>query len=142
MRKLLLTTSAILFSQFILSQANTIKDKQGIIKVCDQFMQTFKERKFYDAVQLLKVYSVIDSDVIDTLSSTVEKQMGRTGAYGKILSYDFLFDKTIKDYLIKKFYALRFEKYMLKFSFTFYFNDNEWKITHFNFDEELDELLK
>ncbi|HEX4374656.1 MAG TPA: hypothetical protein VHZ50_15240, partial [Puia sp.] len=68
MRKLLLTTSVILFSQFIFGQANVIKDKQGAARVCEEFLQKFKERKFSDALQSLKVYSVIEPDKIDTLA--------------------------------------------------------------------------
>ena len=143
MRKLLLTATVILFSQFIFSQPNIIKDKQGAARVCEEFLQKFKERKFSDALQMLKIYSVIESDKIDTLAYTVESQMGNIGStYGKILSYDFLFDKTTKDYLLRKFYALRFEHALLKFSFTFYFNGNEWKITSFDYDRDFDDILK
>ena len=143
MRKLLLTASVILFSQFIFSQANVIKDKQGVARVCEEFMQTFKEGNFSEAIQRLKVYSVIDYSDIDTLASTMEKQMNQLApAYGKILSYDFILDKTIKDYLIRKLYALRLERFVLKFSFTFYFNGNEWKIANFNFNENIDDILK
>jgi hypothetical protein len=74
---------------------------------------------------------------------TVEAQMANIGiSYGKILSYDFLFDKTAKDYLIKKYYALRFEHALLKFTFIFYNTGNEWKIINFDYGQEFDEILK
>jgi hypothetical protein len=69
--------------------------------------------------------------------------MGNIGStYGKIISYDFLFDKTTKDYLLKKLYTLRFEHALLKFSFIFYFNGNEWKILSFDYDRDFDDILK
>lgn len=104
MKQILLILLLTIPVSFLYSQSEIIKDKKSLTVVCDKFMQTFSERRFYDAIQMLKQYSVIDQDQLDTLSYTVESQMGTIGvSYGKILSYDFVSEKNIKDYLTKKY---------------------------------------
>jgi len=105
-------------------------------------MQTFSERKFTEAIETLKIYSVIDPIKIDDLIYTVERQMGILGdTFGKNLSYEFIAEKNVKGVLLKRVYLLKFEKMCLKFDFRFYNNGHGWTITNFNYSEDIDDLL-
>lgn len=118
------------------------KDKERIDKVCDTFMNLFAEGKTGDALQLLKQNTVMTPSSIDTLKVTIANQMNSYfPTYGKILSADFIIERKIKDYIAKRFYILRFDKYYLKFDFTLYKGYNGWTITTFNYNEELIEVM-
>jgi len=62
-------------------------------------------------------------------------------AYGKILSYEFVAERKVKDFIAKRFYVLKFVKYYLKFDFTLYNNGKGWTITSFTYNEDLIEVL-
>jgi hypothetical protein len=118
------------------------KDKERIDKVCDTFMNLFAEGKTSEALQLLKQNTVMTTSSIDTLKVTIANQMNDYfSAYGKMLSADFVIERKIKDYIAKRFYILKFDKYYLKFDFTLYKGSAGWTITTFNYNEELIELM-
>jgi len=120
----------------------TDNDEERLDKVCDTFMQYFSKGQYKDAIQLLKQNSVLEPEKIDTLEVTIENQAQNIfPAYGKILSAEFITDRKVKDFIEKRFYILKFEKYPLKVDFTLYKSSNGWTITSFNYNEDLMELL-
>ncbi|RYE30989.1 MAG: hypothetical protein EOP48_31685 [Sphingobacteriales bacterium] len=95
-----------------------------------------------EAMGLLKENSTINPAAIDTLESTVRVQMADIiPNYGRILSYEFVLERTIKDFVSKRFYIVKFDKHLLKVDFTLYNNGKEWRIINFNYDENLIEIL-
>ena len=105
-------------------------------------MRTFASGKIYESLQLLKKNSVISPISIDTLQVEITNQTKNIfQAYGKILSSEFIIERKIKDFISKRFYILKFDKYFLKFSFTIYNSGGGWTITSFNYNEEFAELL-
>lgn len=118
------------------------KDKESIDKVCDTFMKLFAENKIVDALQLLKQNTVMSTSSIDTLQLTINKQMNNYfHGYGKMLSAEFIVERKIKDFIARRFYILRFDKYYLKFDFTLYKTNSGWTVTNFQYDEDLVELF-
>jgi hypothetical protein len=118
------------------------KDKERLAQVCDTIMQTFSKGQFKEALTLLRENSVLEQEKIDTLISTVTRQSENVFPYyGKIIFSEFIIERQIKDFIVKRFYILRFDKYYLKFDFTLYKTNTGWKITSFSYDEELIELL-
>lgn len=118
------------------------KDKQRLDKVCDTFMKLFTEGKTHEALKLLKQNTVMTSSSIDTLQVTIDNQMDNYfPAYGTMLSYEFIIEKKIKDFIAKRFYVIKFDKYYLKFDFTLYKASSGWTVTHFKYDDELIELF-
>ena len=113
------------------------KDEERLDKVCDTFMLFFSKGQFNEALQLLKQNSVIEHEKIDTLQVTIENHSQNVfPTYGKMLS-----NRKINDFIEKRFYILKFEKYPIKFDFTLYKSSNGWTITSFNYNEDLTELL-
>ena len=118
------------------------KDKERVDNVCDQFMQAFAKGKIQEALQLLKQNTVMTPASIDTLQVTITDQVNNIfPSYGRMLSPEFIIERKIRDFIAKRFYILKFEKYYLKFDFTLYNNGSGWTITSFNYNEELMELL-
>jgi hypothetical protein len=118
------------------------KDKERLDKVCDTFMQYFSKEQFTGALNLLRQNSVLEPEKIDTLQATIENHSHNVfPAYGKMLSAEFITERKIKDFIAKRFYILKFDKYPIKFDFTLYKGSNGWTITSFTYNEELNELL-
>jgi len=140
-----LLTTFFLSLAFISCEQNkqgTDKDKKRIDEVCDQFMQTFVDGKIREALQLLKQNTVIPPATIDSLQVTIVNQADKAfPSYGKILSYEFVTERKIKDFIAKRIYILKYDKYYLKFDFTLYNNGKGWTITNFNYNEDLVEIL-
>ncbi|WP_276976132.1 hypothetical protein [Flavobacterium filum] len=124
------------------NKQTTDKGKERIDNVCDKFMQTFADGKISEALQLLKQNSVMSPSSIDTLQVTINNQVNTMfSAYGKIISSEFITERKVKDFIAKRFYILKFDKYYLKFDFTLYNNGKAWTITSFNYNEDLIEIL-
>lgn len=136
---------AILFtslSLFSCGQAKPDKDKERINAACDRFMQNFRDGKISDAMQVLKENSVLAPATIDTLRETINYQIENIiPGYGKILSYEFVMEKKVKNFIAQRFYVLKLEKYYLKFSFALYNNGTVWTITNFRYNEDISEVL-
>jgi len=136
--------TAILFSLAIISCDPEKKDtgKEQIDKVCDGFMDAFSKQRLTEAVELLRKHSVIGAEKIDTLQATMSKQLKNVfPAYGKMVSFQFISERKIKDFIVRRYYILKLEKYYVKFDFTLYKSPNGWTITSFNYNDELIELL-
>jgi len=119
------------------------KDKAQLDKVCDLFMQLFKDGQPHNALELLKKNTILSSGTIDTLQTTIDEQINNYFiSYGKMLSYEFVTERKIKDFLSRRFYILRFDNYYLKFEFTIYKTANGWKLTGLNYNGEIAELLE
>ena len=113
-------------------------DKERIDNVCDKFMQTFANGRIVEALQLLKK----KIRTIDSLRITINAQQNNIfPAYGKMLSSEFITERKIKGFVAQRFYILKFEKYYLKVDFTLYKTNSGWTVTHFEYDEELNEIL-
>ena len=124
------------------NKQTTDKDKERIDNVCDKFMKTFAEGKILEALELLKQNSVMSPSTIDTLEVTINNHANTMfPAYGKMLSSQFVAERKVKDFIAKRFYILKFDKYYLKFSFTLYNNGKGWTITTFDYNEDLIEIL-
>jgi hypothetical protein len=142
MNHILLVFLAIFSFQISNCQYQLLRDKKHVDSICREFMQTFSENKYTQAISMLKKYSVIDPIKIDDLIYTVEKQMSRLGnSFGKVLNYELMSEKNVKNFLLKKVYILKFEKMCLKFDFRFYDNGQGWTIINFNYSEDISEFL-
>jgi hypothetical protein len=118
------------------------KGKERLDSICDKFMQTFRDGNFPGAMEILRQNSVMSNSTIDTLKETIIEQVNKISPiYGKMLSYEFISEHKIKNFITRRFYILKFDKYYLKFDFTLYNSGNGWTITGFSYNEELLELL-
>ena len=118
------------------------KDKQRLDDACDTFMRSFCQRRFKEAINLLKQNSVLEPEKLDSLLVAIENHSTDVfPVYGKMLSAEFVTERKIKNFIAKRFYILRFAKYPVKFDFTLYKGANGWTITSFSYNEDLIEML-
>ena len=105
-------------------------------------MQTLVEGKYSTAVQMLTQKSVLDASVINNVDKTLNDQMPNIlPFYGKILSYELVEEKALKNVLVRKRYILKFESYFLSFDFVIYNNGTGWTVSHFYYKDETKELF-
>ena len=117
-------------------------EKIRIIAACDKFIASFAAGQLTEAMLVLKQNSVIDSSAIDTMQATINSQQESIfTSYGKFVSHEFVVERTVKDFVARRYYIVRFDKYILKFDFTLYNNGKTWTITNFNYNDDLVELL-
>ncbi len=136
---------AILFPFCVLlsfGQTKPDKEKEKINSECDKFMHLFQISHFTEAFDLLKHISAIGDSTLDGLLETVTDQMNNVfPSYGKIMNYEFIGERNIKNIITKRFYLLKFQKYFLKFDFTIYNSESGWTVTNFTYDDNLIEVL-
>jgi hypothetical protein len=142
MRKLHILLILALSAEISLAQVNHPKEKQEILAVCVKFMDAFKSERFVDAFGIIKPYSGVESSTLDTMASNVKKQWATVkGRYGKMLSYELVSEKDVKNSLIRVVYLLKLEKFFLKLVFTLYNNGDGWAVTGFDYTEKTDDLF-
>lgn len=143
MRKYLILLSFMTIAKFSFSQMARPQSKQELIAVCDRFMDMFKDAQFRQAFNFLKHYSVIEDNKLDTLGVTVSHQMGGLkNSYGRIVGYERISAREVKNSIVKVVYIIKFEKTFLQLRFILYSpgGASGWTINNFRYNEELDEL--
>lgn len=117
-------------------------DKRNIQILCDQIMEKFKTEKYKEGTDQLKQISFLDSTGLDTLAITMSKELtSYSEIYGKINSVEYLGEKKVGNFLVHRFYALKFDRSCLKFQFTLYKNNYYWRLTGFNYNDEFKDLF-
>jgi hypothetical protein len=123
-------------------QAKPDTSREALNATCDKFMQTFQAGKFSEAIQLLKQSSTLDNAFIDNLDKSVNTQMSSVLVnYKKLVGFDLIEEKVIKNILSRRRYILKFELYFLTFDFYLYNNGTGWKISGFYYKDDQKELF-
>ena len=142
MRKLIILLILSIFFSVSYGQLKMYTTRDSINVFCDKVMQTLVDGKFSAAMQMFKQKSVMDAAVIDKIDKTLNDQMpGILPYYGKILSYELVEEKLLKNALARKRYILKFENYFLSFDFVLYNNGTGWTVSNFYYKDETKELF-
>jgi len=141
MRKLF----AILFALCVIPLANAqnlLSSKEDLTKHSDKVMMFLKNSEFQNAFAELQKYWPLPENELTQLESQTVKQFNLVAdRFGRIIGTDFIKDKTIKDFAVRKIYVIRFEKHMIRVLFTYYKNQNGWILNGFKWDDKFDELF-
>jgi hypothetical protein len=142
MRKLISVIILSIFFSVAYGQSKLYTTRDSINMFCDKVMQTLVDGKYSAAVQLLKQRSVLDATVINNIDKTLNEQMPNIlPYYGKIMGYELVEEKALKNVLVRKRYILKFENYFLSFDFVIYNNGIGWTVSHFYYKDETKELF-
>ena len=142
MRKLISVFILSIFFSISYGQSKMYTTRDSINLFCDKVMQTIVDGKFSAAIQMFRQRSVMDATVIDKVDKTLNDQMpGILPYYGKILSYELVEEKLLKNALARKRYILKFENYFLTFDFVLYNNGTGWTVSNFYYKDETKELF-
>ena len=136
MRKLISVFILSIFFSISYGQSKMYTTRDSINLFCDKVMQTIVDGKFSAAIQMFRQRSVMDATVIDKVDKTLNDQMpGILPYYGKILSYELVEEKLLKNALARKRYILKFENYFLTFDFVLYNNGTGWTVSNFYYKD-------
>jgi|JI9StandDraft_2_1071091.scaffolds.fasta_scaffold13399_5 hypothetical protein len=142
MLKLIAVVILSIFFSVSYGQSKPYTTKDSINIFCDKVMQTLVDGKYSAAIQMFKQKSVMDETVIDKIDKTLNDQMpGILPYYGKILGYELVEEKQLKNVLTRKRYILKFENYFLSFDFVLYNNSTGWTVSNFYYKDETKELF-
>src|SRR5437868_2135027 len=87
------------------NQASTDPDQERLERACDQIVQSLLNGDVQKAMQLLKQNSKMESFQVDSLQRSLTGQMiADSSSFGKVISYDFVIEKKLKDYLAVRSY--------------------------------------
>ncbi|MEO6541879.1 MAG: hypothetical protein ABIN74_12830 [Ferruginibacter sp.] len=142
MNKLFCTAFFSLFVFFSQAQATLFTSKDSLNAFCDKVMKTLTERKFSEAIQLFRKKSVLDTATINNIDKNlVEQMVNLQPYYKKIVEYEFVEEKAIKNSVVLRRYLLKFENYFLTVDFILYNNRSGWTISNFNYYDNPKELF-
>jgi len=128
---------------FIVSSGQSrFTTRDSLNDFCDKLMQTLVSGKYSEAIQSFNKKSVMDASVIDNIDKTLVDQMpGILPYYGKIVGYELIEEKELKNALARRKYILKFENYFLTFDFVLYNNNTGWTVSNFYYKDETKELF-
>jgi hypothetical protein len=130
------------FSFFLSFAQSKFTTKDSLNLFCDKVMQTLVDGKYSAAIQLFKSKSVMDATVIDNVDKTLNEQMPNIlPYYGRIMGYELVDEKFLKNTVTRRRYILQFEYYFLSFDFVLYNNSKGWSVSHFYYKDETKELF-
>jgi hypothetical protein len=140
--KRLISTVILSLAFFVSSAQSKYTTRDSLNSFCDKVMQTLVDGKYSTAIQLFTQKSVMDVSVIDKVDKTLNDQMPNIlPYYGKILSYELIEEKSLKNALARRRYILKFEYYFLTFDFILYNNNTGWTVSNFYYKDETKELF-
>ena len=134
---------SILCTSISFGQLKYIKDKANITEQAETVMLALNNLQFDVAFKELKKNWPLPENELDQVEALTIKQFNTvSNRFGKTKGYEFISDKKIKDFLIRKIHILKFEKHMIRVLFTYYNSGNGWIINSFKWDDTIDSLLK
>ncbi len=138
----LICTAFASFLFFVSPAQSKFTTRDSLNGFCDKVMQTIVDGKYSEGIQLFRQKSVMDASVIDNVDKTLNEQMpGILPYYGKILGYELIEEKALKNALARRKYILKFEFYFLTFDFILYNNNTGWTVSNFYYKDETKELF-
>ena len=142
MNKLFCTVFFSLFVFFCQAQSSLFTTKDSLNAFCDKVMQALAERKFSEGIQMFRKRSVIDTITIKSIDRNLVEQMTNLEPYyKKIVGYEFVEDRAIKNSVVQRRYLLKFENYFLTVDFVLYNNNSGWTVSNFNYYDNPKELF-
>ena len=138
----LISTALLSLLFFVSSGQSKFTTKDSLNVFCDKVMQTIMDGKYSTAIQLFRQKSVMDATVIDNVDKTLNDQMANIlPYYGKIMGYELVDEKFLKNTVTRRRYILQFEYYFLSFDFVLYNNSKGWTVSHFYYKDDTKELF-
>lgn len=124
------------------NNSNESSEREDINKVCDQVVDLIVKGQNEQSMQRLKEISVMSYSDLDSMGVKIDRQMlSILPSYGRMLGAEFVREFKANNILVRRNYILKFEKYYLRISFTLYKTPAGWKVTNFDYDDSLIEIL-
>ena len=123
-------------------QAKLFTTRDSLNMFCDKVMQTLINGKYSEGIQLFRQKSVLDTSTINSIDKNLNEQMANLQPYyKKIVGYEFIEERPIKNSVVRRRYLLKFENYFLTVDFILYNNTTGWTVSNFNYYDNPKELF-
>jgi len=140
--KLLAFAAAVLFARPCLAEAPPLNSKTDARALTETVMQLVVADKISDAMDKLKAYWRLPPNEIDTLVlKTISLRNTIADRYGRTLSYAFVREEDVGDYLVRYTYVERRENHPLRWTFIFYRATDRWWMDSASWDDKVSELF-
>lgn len=131
-----------LFLTFNLSAQAGLQDKVAVAKHADQVMQLFGTSQFDEAFEALRpYYPVSEIDYQNIKVKTAQNLQQAEQGYGKITGEVFIKEQNLKDIAIRRYYVVKLETILLKFSLVYYKGKDGWIVNSFSWNNEFEILF-
>ena len=141
MRKIIFTMFLSLIMSLSYGQAKLFTTRDSLNIFCDKVMQTLINGKYSEGIQLFRQKSVLDTSTINSIDKNLNEQMANLQPYyKKIVGYEFIEERPIKNSVVRRRYLLKFENYFLTVDFILYNNTTGWTVSNFNYYDNPKEL--
>jgi len=125
-----------------LAEPPSLNSKTDARALSDVVMQLVVADKISDAMEKLKPHWRLPPNEIDTLvMKTVSLRNTIGDRYGRTLSYAFVREQDVGDYLVRYTYVERRENHPLRWTFIFYRASDKWWMDSAAWDDKVSELF-
>ena len=111
--------------------------------VCGNVVQGITRGHVNESLDQLAVYWVLSADEYDVLRRQIMKQLDMvSGRFGRPVDARFVRQRQVADTAAELVFVERFEKHLLRWTFTFYNPGQAWQLNAISFDDDIDRLFE
>lgn len=116
--------------------------KEGVRKVCDQFMQNVVSDNVKEAFAGIKPYFTLGKNSFDNLQTETFKQLEVLDLeLGKPHSFELVKEESVRELAVKYTYVTKYQNYMLRWVFVFFKPKDHWEVKSIFWDEDIKALF-
>jgi len=132
-----------LFATINLTAQAGLQDKIAVANHADQVMQLFGTSQFDQAFEVLRpFYPVSEIDYQNIKVKTAQNLQQAEEGYGSITGEVFIKEQNLKDIAIRRYYVVKLETILLKFSLVYYKGKDGWIVNSFSWNNEFEVLFE
>jgi hypothetical protein len=125
------------------TQAATLDSPDAARKLTDEVMTRFASGDLDGGFLLVKPYVIAPESEFTVMLEKAKLQLPMIqGRFGKSLGAEFIKEKTVGKSLLQIVQIQKFEKHILRWTFTFYKPGGKWVLISFNFDDNMLSLFE
>jgi len=125
---------------FVTTAANaaSLEFKDAAKTLTDQVMAKVASGDIEGGLLLMKPYLVIPESEFNVMLEQTKLQLPVMQArFGKVVSAEFIQEKTVGKSLLQIVQIQKFEKHIMRWNFIFYSPNGKWVLNTFNFDDNI-----
>lgn len=132
-----------LFLMATTANAATLESKDAARKLTDKIMVKVASGDIEGGFLLMKPYLIIPESEFNVMVEQSKLQLPvMQGRFGKIIGSEFITEKVVGKSLLQIVQIQKFEKHIMRWTFTFYSPDGKWVLNTFNFDDNIRSLFE
>ena len=141
MKQIFMLVMMIAFSHQSLAAA--FKTEAAALSAIETSMQKISEGKLFDAINSLVEYTITPAiHTKGTIKKLVEGRKKYDSKFGESLGYELVKTQRIGNDVVKYLYLEKTKNHLLKWTYTIYNSNGNWKVLTYKWDDEINELFQ